>query len=230
MKAARAQSGFTLVELMLAITVLTFMMAIAWSVISGTIFTRKYLQERTEREHEIRVAMSIMVRDLSSAYISANEDQNLPERRTLFVGKGGSNVDNLRFSSMAHRVLWGDANESEQTAIAYSAESDPENRSQTNLVRREQRRPSNEPTRQEPAELDLLLRNVQRVKFDYYDWKAKEWKDDWDSTQADGERGRLPSRIRITIELENVSGGSEPTKYVTQVRPMLQEELKFFTN
>jgi hypothetical protein len=98
----------------------------------------------------------------------------------------------------------------------------------TNLVRREQRRPSNEPSRLERAELDLLLRDIERVKFEYYDWKVKEWTEDWDSTQADGPRGRVPSRIRITIELENAGG--KPIKYVTQVRPMLQEELRFFAN
>jgi prepilin-type N-terminal cleavage/methylation domain-containing protein len=228
MRQARAEGGFTLVELMLAITVLAFMMAIAWSVISGTIYTRRNLQVRQEREHEIRVAVAIMVRDLSSAYLSANEDQNMVERRTMFLGKTGSVVDELRFSSMAHQVLWSDANESEQTVISYAAEADPDDRSMTNLVRREQRRPSNEPSRLERAELDLLLRDIERVKFEYYDWKVKEWTEDWDSTQADGPRGRVPSRIRITIELENAGG--KPIKYVTQVRPMLQEELRFFAN
>jgi general secretion pathway protein J len=226
--AARGQGGFTLIELMLAVAILAFMMMIAWSVISGTVFARKNLQVRQEREQEIRVATSVMVRDLTSAYLSANEDQNQTERRTLFVGKSSGDVDDLRFSSMAHQVLWADANESEQTVIAYSAEADPDDSSVTNLVRREQRRPSNEPSRQEPAELDVLLRDVERVKFEYYDWRAKEWKETWDSTQADAERGRMPGRIRIVIELETAGEGSEPARYVTQVRPMLQEQLNFF--
>jgi general secretion pathway protein J len=225
------QRGFTMVELMISITVLALMMILAWRVIGGTVATRQNLQERQEREHEIRVATSVMARDLSAAYVSANEDQNMTERRTLFVGKGGGgDVDDLRFSSLAHRVLWADANESEQTVITYLAESDPDDSSLTNLVRREQRRPSNEPSRQEPSELDLLVRDIRKVSFEYYDWKNKEWKDTWDSTKQDAERGRLPSRVRITIELDNPSGTGDPVKYITQVRPMLQEELRFFTN
>ncbi len=223
------QAGFTMVELVLSIAILAFMMMVAWSVISGTVFARKNLQERQERDHEIRVAMNVMVRDLSSAYLSANEDQSLMERRTMFIAKTGSAVDDLRFSTMAHQVLWADANESEQTVIAYAAEADPDDRRKTNLVRREQRRPSNEPSRQERAELDLLLRDVERVKFEYYDWKVKDWKETWDSTQADGERGRLPGRIRITLELRTGSEGG-PVKYVTEARPMLQEVLNFVTN
>lgn len=228
----QAQRGFTMVELMISIAVLALMMMLAWRVISGTVETRQNLSRQQEREHEIRVATSVMVRDLTSAYVSANEEQQaVGERRTMFIGKGGgSTVDELRFSSMAHRVLWADANESEQTVISYAAESDPADSSLTNLVRREQRRPSNEPTRQEPAELDLLVRDIQRVKFEYYDWKLKEWKENWDTTKPDAERGRLPTRVRITIELKNPSGSSDPIKYMTQARPMLQEQLQFFTN
>ena len=225
----RAERGFTLIELMLAITVLALMMMVAWSVISGTVLTRKNLQERQEREHEIRVATAVMVRDLTSAYLSSNEDQTMNERRTLFIGKSDSEVDELRFSTLAHRVLWADANESEQTIVSYAAEEDQEDSRMTNLVRREQRRPSNEPASQERAELDVLLRDISRVKFEYYDWRAKEWKETWNSTQGDGDRGRVPGRIRITIELEN-GEGADVSKYVTQVRPMMQEELKFFTN
>ena len=230
-RAMTRQAGFTMVELMISITVLALMMMVAWRVIGGTVATKQSLQQRQEREHEIRVATSVMTRDLSAAYLSANEDQNTTERRTLFVGKGGGgDVDDLRFSSLAHRVLWADANESEQTVITYLAESDPEVSSRTNLVRREQRRPSNEPSRQEPSELDLLVRDIRRVKFEYYEWKTKEWKETWDSTRQDAERGRLPGRIRVTIELDNPSGVGDPVKYVTQIRPMLQEELRFFTN
>ena len=227
--APRGQSGFTLVELVLAIAILGFMMLVAWSVISGTATARVNLAVRQDRDHELRVATAIMVRDLSSAYLSSNEDQNLMERRTMFVGKAGSDVDDLRFSSMAHRVLWADANESEQTVIAYAAEADPDQSGTTNLVRREQRRPANEPSRDEPAELDLLLRDIRRVQFEYWDWKNKEWMKDWDSTQADGERGRLPTRVRITIEVPS-GDGDETVKYQTQARLTMQEELKFFTN
>jgi type II secretion system protein J len=223
------EGGFTLIELVLAIAILGFMMLVAWTVISGTAEARRNLAERQDRDHELRVAMAVMVRDLSSAYLSSNEDQNLTERRTLFIGKTDSDVDDLRFSSMSHRVLWADANESEQTIVSYSAEADPDGGSKTNLVRREQRRPSNEPRTEERAELDVLLRDVRRVQFEYWDWKDKEWKEDWDSTQGDGERGRLPTRVRILIEVPS-GDGSTTVKYQTAARIMLQEELKFFTN
>ena len=228
MRAASPQRGFTLLELLIAISLLVFMMVVAWSTVSVGATARLQAEAIQARNHEIRVAMNRMVADLSSAYISANEDQNLQHRRTLFVGDSASDVDDLMFSSFAHRTLWADANESEQTLITYSAEENAEMRGQTDLVRRESRRLSNESPDDEPAETDILLADIERVRFEYYDWRDKEWQETWDSRAADGERGRLPARVRVTIELER--GDGETVKFVTQARPMLQEELGFFAN
>ncbi|HEU5059025.1 MAG TPA: type II secretion system protein GspJ [Kofleriaceae bacterium] len=227
------QRGFTLIELVISLGIVAFMMMLAWQTTSAAIFTRKNLAFEQERDHELRVASSRMVRDLGSAYLSANEDQSAMERRTLFIGKTGGAVGELRFSTMAHEVLWADANESEQTVVTYMAEQDPDDRSITNLVRKELRRmPDPLESRSEtPAEVDLLIRNVETVKFEYYDPRDKTWKDHWDSTQIDAERGRLPTRVRITIEVGIQRGDDEDTvKYITQARISMQEELKFFTN
>ena len=222
------ESGMTLLEILVSMTIMISMLVIAWSTFSGGLLMKRRSETINDRFLEIRVAMGRMVDDLSSSYISANEDQTLQERRTLFIGKGGGDVSELRFTSMAHRVLWADANESEQTLIYYYAESDTEESGKTNLLRRESRRVSNEQWEQEPAEIEVLLRDIQKVEFEFYDWREKDWRSDWDSTAADGQRGKLPSRVRLTIELENAKG--DEVKFTSQARIMMQEELKFFTN
>lgn len=221
----RAESGLTLVELMLSLSLLALMMFLAWSTTTGTMRIKKGLEANQSRNHEIRVAMSRMVRDLSSAYLSANENTNasVEQRRTVFIGKSTSSVDELRFSSLAHEPMWANANESEQTLIQYLAESDPDKSGVTNLVRREARRLSDENFKQEPAEYDILLHDIERVKFEYWDWREKDWKERWDSTAADGERNRLPTRVRITIEIENED--DKEFTFTTQARLMMQEQL-----
>ena len=229
----RSEAGFTLIELVISLGIVAFMMMLAWQTTSAAIFTRKNLAFEQERDHELRVATSRIVRDLGSAYLSSNEDQSSMERRTLFIGRSEGTVDELRFSTMAHEVLWADANESEQTVVTYMAESDPDDRSKTNLVRKELRRMPDplESRGETPAEVDLLIRDVERVKFEYFDFKDKSWKQRWDSTQVDAERGRLPTRVRVTIEVAIHRGDDKETvKYITQARLPLQEELKFFTN
>lgn len=226
--AARGQTGFTLIEVLIALAILAFMMTIAWSTTSNSAQAKKHFEAIEARNHEIRLAQARMVQDISSAYISSNEDQTKQEKRTLFLGKSHGSVDELRFSSLAHKSLWAEANESEQTMIVYFAESDREDGSKTNLLRRELRRLSNESWKTEPAEVDVLLRDVEKVEFEYYDWRDKEWKEDWDTTSPAGQKGRLPTRVRITIEVK--PEGGKPVKYTTQARIMMQEELRFFAN
>jgi prepilin-type N-terminal cleavage/methylation domain-containing protein len=222
-----AQRGMTLLEVMIAMAILALMMVIAWSTISGTANAKRSAEAIQERNREIRIGMGRIVRDLSHAYLSANEDQTLMERRTLFVGKeSGSSVE-LRFSSLAHVAMWGDADESEQTLVYYYVEADPDDASKDNLLRRESRRLSNENWKNEPAEVDLLIPDVESVKLEYWDFKEKEWRASWDTTTADGQRGRLPSRIRITVEVAQDDGKAQ---FTTQARTVLAEQLQFFTN
>ncbi len=224
----RSQRGFTLLEIMISIAILAAMMSMAWYTIATTASSKELVEKNEERYQEIRVALARMAKDIESAYISANENQNLPERRTLLVGEDHGAVGELRFSSMGHTVLWANANESEQTLIAYYPESDRDDRSKTNLLRRESRRLSNEPWKGEKAEVNVLLRDVNKVRFQYYDPRDNEWKESWDTTKADAQRGRMPQRVKITVELDPEGGDRQI--YTTEARIMLQEELKFFTN
>lgn len=215
----RRQRGLTLVEIMIAMAIMALMMMLAWSTIKNASDARVSFEALEERNHEIRIAMARMVHDLEAAHLSTNEDQNVDNRRTMFIGRDNE----LRFSSFAHLALWADANESDQSVIAYSLDDDREDPSLDDLYRKELRRPSNEPWASEPAELDVLLRGVDRLELAYWDWQDKKWQDSWDSTKTDGERNRLPSRVRITVYYKNPRG--DELKMTTQARLLLQEAL-----
>lgn len=221
-----AQRGLTLIEIMISIAILSFMMVMTWTTTSSSLDTKNRSEIDQERNHELRVAMNVMVHDISSAYLSLNEDTNQDNRRTVFIGKSQSPVDELRFSSLGHRVLWADANESEQALISYSVKSDRDDPSKSNLIRRESRRLSNEPWENEPAEADILLRDVERVQFEYFDWRDNEWRDSWNTINADAEKGKLPERVRITVTVKDRDG--DEYKRVTQARLSMVEAVNFF--
>jgi general secretion pathway protein J len=221
------QRGMTLLEIMIAIAILTFMMALAWGTIATTVRVKKSFEELEGRAHEIRVAMSRAALDLGAAYLSANEDQSAPERRTRFLGKRGSAVDELAFSTLGHFTMWANANESEQSLVTYFSAPDRDDSSKTDWLRRESRRLVNDPNDQEKSEVDVVLRDIEKVSFEYWDWKEAEWKADWNARGADAQRNRLPTRVRITVEVKD---GNDTLKFSTQARLMLQEELNFFTS
>jgi prepilin-type N-terminal cleavage/methylation domain-containing protein len=220
----RSQAGMTLIEIMIAIAIMAVMMLMAWTTTSHTQRASSEFTGIQLRNHEIRVALDRVVADLEGAYLSQNEDMNATERRTLFVARGGGTVPDLRFSSLVHQPLFADAHESEQTLISYSAQTEHDDGSKTDWLRRE----SNRPWKQEPADTDVLIHDVEKVEFYYWNWQHQEWQDHWDSTQSDAERMRLPARVKIVVTFKNPRG--EDVKITTEARILMQEPLTFITS
>jgi general secretion pathway protein J len=217
----RREAGMTLLEIMISMAIMVTMMAIAWRTIGDTADVKRKFEAFEERNHELRMAIGRIAADFEGAYLSKNEDQNATHPRTMFIAKSGSKFPDIRFSTLGHRVLWADANESEQTVISYLTRSDPERRNVTDWVRREQRRPSNDLPDDVPAEYDVVLRNIQSVKLEFWNWKSLDWQDTWDTTQSDGQRGWLPSRVRITVTIKDEN--DKDYKLTTQARILMQE-------
>jgi prepilin-type N-terminal cleavage/methylation domain-containing protein len=219
------QAGLTLIEIMIAIAILVIMMALAWKTITTTGTSRRAFEDYEARNHELRMALSRVVADFEGAYLSKNEDQNASHPRTLMQGRATGRIPEVRFSTLVHRVLWSDANESEQTVVSYLSHNDREHSGVVDWIRREQRRPSNEPPENEPAEYDVLVHDISSVKIEYWNWKNQEWQDTWDTTQSDGQRGWLPSRVRITIVVKDKE--DHDYKLTTQARIRMSEPLNF---
>jgi type II secretion system protein J len=221
----RRQAGLTLIEVMIAIAVLVIMMTMAWRTIANTGESRRRFEKYEQRNHELRMAMSRIVADFEHAYLSRNEDQAATYPRTMMIAKSGSKFPEIRFSTLGHRVLWADANESEQTVISYVSRNDPDNPGQVNWIRREQRRLSNDPPEDQPAEYDVIVHDIQSAKIEFWNWKNLEWQDSWDTTQSDGQKGMLPSRVRITLTTKDAQDNEY--KLTSQARIVMQEPLNF---
>jgi type II secretory pathway component PulJ len=221
----RPEAGLTLMEIMIATAILVTMMALTWRTVGGTIEARRTFESFEERNHELRMAMDRIVTDFEAAYLSKNEDTNATNPRTLFVARSGSKLPEIRFSTLGHRPLWADANESEQTVIQYLPHDNREHSGQLDWIRREQRRQSNEVPEDQPSDYDILIRDIASAKLEYWNWKTLQWQDTWDTTQTDGQKGWLPSRVRITVVVK--SAGGDDYKLVTEARILMQEPLNF---
>lgn len=222
------QAGMTLLEIMVSMAILAVMMVMTWSTISSASRIQRETEASQARNHELRVALGKVAADFAGAYLSKNEDEYAPNRRTLMVARPDGRVPEVRFSSLTHRNLWADSNESEQTVISYLAAPDREDGRKTNWLRREQRRISNLSPEEEPAEYDVLVRDIEQVKIEFWDWNDQKWLDSWDTTSADGQKNRLPLRVRIEVTVPDDNG--KPFTISTQARVLLQEQFYFQTN
>ena len=191
--------GFTLIEVMLAMAIMTFVTALLWGSFVSMGATKKRIESMQERTHTIRVALMRMTREIEMAFISENDKSGVEEHRTMFVGTTSGDFDKLRFSWFGHQRLRADRPESDTALVSYFTEPDTESRMVTNLMRRETRRLETKDPDRIPGETYILCPDVVSVKFSYYDFRKKEWKEEWNTNGADGLK-YLPTQVRISVK------------------------------
>ena len=201
----RRAGGFTLLEILLAITIMGFMTALLWGSFSRTAQIKQRTEAGQDRVHAARVALMRISREIEMAYMSQSFNQALQERRTMFIGAPHADFDELRFSWFGHQRLRADSAESDTAVVMYYTEPDPVDRRAINLIRRETRRLEQKDPKTIPGEAYILCPGVTRLKFQYYDFRNKQWKEEWNTMGADG-LPYLPSHVRITLGLTDERG------------------------
>jgi general secretion pathway protein J len=224
----RGEGGFTLIEVLVACSVLAGMMALTWATASQTVKARKHFAAVDTRYREARVAMARIARDLSVAYLSANEDRSLLDARTYFHGESSGDVDTVTFSTLNHMRLYADTHESDQTVVSYYEGTDPDDKRLTSLFRRELRRPGNEQFASLPGEADVIFSDIEKLKLTYWDVQNQEWEDTWCTLSADGKANKLPDRVRIALTFKGEDG--RDITLTTESRVYMQEVLQAYAN
>jgi general secretion pathway protein J len=215
--------GFTLIEVMVAVSILAIVTTLTWASFKQTFSTKSAIEAQAGRYRTVRLALERMSRELSMVYTSQNEDTSQPERRTRLVGKHHNDLDEVTFSYLGHQRLYQDANEADTALVGYYAARDRDDSRKTNLMRRETRRLSNYKIDDQPGEADIVCDDVIKLKLDYWDHRDKQWRDEWVTTSADGQPDRLPSKIRITLTVRDERGKEVP--FQTETRVALSEPL-----
>jgi len=221
MTRSRTTSGVTLIEVMVAMAILAIVSTLLYTGFTQTARNKKRVEDDSERNHEIRMGLERMARELSMAFVSAQENSSpaLIVVKTAFVGKeegAGSRID---FTSFSHQRLYRDAHESDQNELGYYVRNDPENTSEHVLVRREQQRIDDDPL--EGGHAEILIKNVVKLELSFLDPLSGEWLASWDTTQGAMQPNRLPSQVRVAVTVPNVRGqGSDQTFATRAALPM----------
>ena len=189
----------------MSVAILAGMTTLIWGSFSMTANAKRRVEAIEERYHQIRLGMNRMSREISMAFLSKNDAAGALKPRTMFTSLHNSRVDDLTYSSLAHVVLGENAKESDQSVIRYYGAPDPDDRSRTNLMRRESRRLGGQrPGEDGPAY--VMIENIEELHLQYFDETANEWKESWNTTSADGQPDRLPSKVRIALTVRDETG------------------------
>jgi len=203
---ARGSRGFTLVELLVAIVVLSLISVLIYNAFASMKRSREGIERVDDRYREGRLAMTRMTRELQSAYISLHAPLNasLLVQRTSFVGSTGTPADRLDFNSFSNRRMDKNSHISDQCELSYFGSPNPELSGVTDLARRISTSLDMEPKK--GGRVEVLATDIDLFDLQYLDPLSGNWVDTWDTTQTvTGQPSRLPVQVRIVLVL---NGGS----------------------
>jgi general secretion pathway protein J len=219
--------GFTLLEIIVAVAITAAIGATIAAAFTSGFRAKELVESEAEQYRGLRTSLDRMVREISAAFVSDRYDvrryRDQSERPTNFIGSR----DRLVFTSLAHQRLYADAKESDQMVVEYSVKSSTKKgaHSQQDLMRRENPNVYGEDKMERGGLEDVLLEDVKRVEFSYWDSDQKDWVNDWDTRKLE-KKSILPTRVRITL-VRSDEGGHEQ-HYTTEARIMLNTEIPRF--
>jgi general secretion pathway protein J len=221
----RRASGFTLIEVMVAITIIAIVSTLIYTGFSQTAHNKQRIESDLERNHEIRMGIERMARELSMAFVSAQLNANyaLQVVKTAFKGSDAARGSRIDFTSFSHARLYRDAHESDQNELSYYLADDPEDKRRKALVRREQRRIDDDPLT--GGNSQVLIANVSKFELSFLDPLTGEWSNTWDTTQAAMQPNRLPTQVRIKLTVPNLRGNGPEQVFGTRASLPLQYAL-----
>jgi general secretion pathway protein J len=220
-----ANAGFTLIEIMLALALMAFVTSLVWGTFAQTQKIKKRIETAQDRTHTVRVALMRMTREIEMAFLSDSEVGGAQDRRTMFSGSAHNDFDELRFSWFGHQRMRADAPEGDTALVSYFTLPDPEDPMAMNLMRKETKRLESKDLKLIPGETYLLCPAISRIKFAYYDFKQKDWREEWDTTKADGLQ-YLPTQVRISLTVFNELG--KPVTFTSIARLHALEKVYHF--
>ena len=191
--------GFTLLEVILAVTLLALIGTMIYGGFSQTALNKARVEQDVDRSRVVHMALERMVRELTMAFVSTHVNPSLDLRvsNTAFIGKDNARDDRIDFTSFSHRRLYRDARESDQNEISYFVTAHPDDPDVNVLARREQNRIDDDPRR--GGKSQILVENVEEFNVEYYDPLLSEWVQTWDTVNALGQPNRLPTQVRIRL-------------------------------
>jgi type II secretion system protein J len=236
------QGGFTLIEIMIAIGILSTITVLTWASLQQTFRTKRGVEARMSRYRVGRLAMDRILRDVQMAYLSKNIVPGTEQTpRTFFEGTRQKDIDELRFTYFGHQRLYADSKEADTAAVGYFGMRDKADARKLTLWRKETRRIQADRFENLRGESEILCDDVVRLEISYYHPDRKEWVDSWhtftgrskdltggvDSSQYDNSVDRLPSRVRVKLIIRD--DADQDLAFYSEVRIAMFQALDFST-
>jgi general secretion pathway protein J len=210
------QKGFTLIEVMVAISLLAVISFLVFQAMGTTTSAKERFEKKDETFRMANLALNRMSRDISMAVLFATPDflglSPGSELRTknVFIGVNSGDQDKLTFDTLSHIRYLKDVKESDMAEVSYYLEkqepsAETENSPSAGLYtlrKRELSPPGPDPETETKGTVLTLLEGVKELNFRYYSQQKIDFVDEWDSTKGDW-LNKLPKAVEITLVVQD---------------------------
>ena len=217
-------AGFTLLELMLALTILAMVLAMLAESFNVVGHGKVHAEARLDANQTGRALMAQISQEICGA-VRATSDPANGQPNMLLIGTGhmqsGSAIDGLTISTLGgghHRSVFGFGTEE---LVSYSAQPNPNHRGWFLLTRTQQSALVPPQGGFQPLST-VLADNVLALHLRYFDGQI--WNESWNSQDT---ATPLPLPEAISIDLEIAGGGGRPLDFSTQVTVPMSPQLQW---
>ncbi len=206
-----ASEGFTLVEILIAVFILSLVMSIVYVSYTGTLKNTRQLVEEGTVYQMARISMDRLIHDLSSLQKSAGHFDLQAEKKTL----GDREFHSISFWSAAHLALGENESEGCPGEISYFVKEDEDGQSFSLWRLDVAGTKSNETSQAEGG--FVICKNIEAFNLIFYDSSGREH-DSWNTSSGAGEfQGKVPITVKIELFLVNKNDLKKPYKFMTKV-------------
>jgi len=205
------KQGFTLLEILVAITIFGMVIGLAYSSYNATFHIINSAKSQIDTYSKARIAMERILGDLESFY---------PGKKIFFRGTSETlanhRADTLQFLSTAHIRLHPDAAPRGPVLIRYQVQEDPDSDSLL-LYRIEQSLTDETKEGEEDPPGLLLCDNLQEVAFDYRNEDGEDV-ENWGKDEEGEDAASLPDLVTISLRFNDAEEGGAGTFFQTGMR------------
>jgi prepilin-type N-terminal cleavage/methylation domain-containing protein len=193
----KKQLGFTLIEIILALSILSSIGFLTIHVLSQQIDIRKKITDQNTAQRSLNVSLQLISHDLQGAYLFDPNNQailNLSARQVIpqFYFQSG----NLVFSIRSFYSYKENAPESDLAVVRYFVRPDPKDARKNQLVRVVDTQMAQNIENSNVGFLSVFVQNLKEFSVTF--WNGTEFVQQWDS-RANQTQNKLPKLVKIYL-------------------------------
>lgn len=223
MMRSRAEQGFTILEILLAVSILAVVSFTVGKSLQSTMLNCEAAREQKGLHRQVRIAWQRLNEDLTAAIVYPD---------IAFVGEQkqlqGEYADDLKFVSLSHLDFNPEGEGGGMAVIHYWLEADSEDSEQLRLIRSDRKLfPETELEEEDEAGF-VLCDHLKSFSLTYVDSEGNEV-ESWDSSQieSDGseeEKRVMPAAVRMKFVFWTENENGLPVIFQSSVRLMIDGE------